>query len=498
MPTLFVHHYHFRPGGVRRVIECGLVEWARSGRWDRVILSSGEEIEAGWFANLRNSLGGIVLETLVDHRLGYSADFSHGSLEDELAEMGGIFREAWRKTRPDLVWAHNLSVGRNVQLGLALARTCEAEEIPMLCHDHDWWVDQRWNKWREMRELGIDSLPLAAEATLPTGPLVRHACVHPRDARILSRQLGTGAVWIPNPPPENAEVSQTQLLAVQERLGSGPIWLAPCRILRRKNLIEAVLLTKLLRPDATLIVTGRPSSSGETEYGNAVAQAAKLVGLKYRFGVADDEHLEISALMAAAECVLQTSVQEGFGLPVIEAATLHRPLILRELAELTTWLVGSGGKFPLIYKDINVPDHLVSPTEKDRWKLGWEQECAQLPAAWRNQARDATSHPSGKFSGFTLAGQLELLENWDTLKPALMKANPWLDDWKSLASTGQLPAATAPEWSQNWAEQMDQLLTKSATTSSSLAAIQELFETALPDAGKFPILWQSPQTRGGK
>ena len=498
MPTLFVHHYHFRPGGVRRVIECGLLDWVRSKRWDRIILSSGEEIETGWLANLRKSLGGVVLETLVDHRLGYAADLRHGSLPEELEEVGQIFRESWRKSKPDLVWAHNLSVGRNVRLGLALAQTCEAEEIPLLCHNHDWWVDQRWNKWREMSELGIDTLPLAAQATMPTGPLVRHVCVHPRDARILSRHLGEGATWIPNPPPETAEVSQSQLLAVKERLGTGPIWLAPCRILRRKNLIEAVLLTKLLRPEATLIVTGRPSSSGEIEYGNAVAQAAKLVGLKYRFGVAEDEHLEISALMAAAECTLQTSVQEGFGLPVIEAATLHRPLILRELAELTTWLVGSGGKFPLIYKDIHVPDHLVSSTEKDRWKLGWEQECAQLPAAWQNQARDATSHPSGKFSGFTLAGQLELLENWDTLQPALMKANPWLDDWKSLAAKCQLPAATAPEWSQNWTEQMDQLLTKSATTGSALAAIQELFETALPDAGKFPILWQSPQTRGGK
>ena len=498
MPTLFVHHYHFRPGGVRRVIERGLSDWARTGRWDRIILSSGEEIETGWLANLRKSLGWVELETLVDHRLGYAADFCHGSLIEELAEVGKIFRESWRKTKPNLVWVHNLSVGRNVRLGLALGRMCQAEGIPMLCHHHDWWVEQRWNKWREMNDLGIDSLELAAEATLPTGPHIRHACVHPRDAKVLARHFGSGGAWIPNPAPEEVEVAPSEIELVRERLGHGSLWLAPCRILRRKNLIEAVLLTKLLRPEATLLISGRPSSAGEVDYAKAVAESANVLGLTYRFGVADDENLKIPALMASAECVLQTSVQEGFGLPVLEAAELRRPLILRELPELTPWLVDSGGKFPLLYSDIEIPKRLISQNEMSRWEIGWEDQCAQLPAAWRNLAKTASISSSETFSGLSVEGQLELLRNWNALETELLEANSWLHEWKSLASATELPSATAQNLDFNWVEDMERLLGQSPSQGSAMQALEDLFKTALPDAGKFPILWQSPQTRGGK
>ena len=47
--------------------------------------------------------------------------------------------------------------------------------------------------------------------------------------------------------------------------------------------------------------------------------------------------------------VLQTSVQEGFGLTALEASEQGKPLILRRLPLVTDWLEQSGGKFPHSY-----------------------------------------------------------------------------------------------------------------------------------------------------
>jgi hypothetical protein len=182
----------------------------------------------------------------------------------------------------------------------------------------------------------------------------------------------------------------------------------------------------------------------------------------------------------------------------LEAAKLRRPLILRELPELSPWLIDSGGKFPLLYRDIEIPKRLISQNEKTRWEIGWEDQCTQLPAAWRNLAKTTSSNSSGTFSGFSVSGQLELLRNWNSLEPELLEANSWLHEWKSLASANELPPATAPNLHRNWVEDMDRLLGQSPSQGSAMEAVEDLFKTTLPDAGKFPILWQSPQTSGGK
>jgi hypothetical protein len=49
-------------------------------------------------------------------------------------------------------------------------------------------------------------------------------------------------------------------------LPGAPLWVVPCRVLRRKNIGEALLITRWLRPEAHLVVTGSASSSDEVPY----------------------------------------------------------------------------------------------------------------------------------------------------------------------------------------------------------------------------------------
>ena len=69
--TLTVLHYHFRPGGVRQVIETGLPALASALGADCIILAGGELPEDRWRLNLEESLHPRTVEWRTDPALGY-------------------------------------------------------------------------------------------------------------------------------------------------------------------------------------------------------------------------------------------------------------------------------------------------------------------------------------------------------------------------------------------------------------------------------------------
>ena len=241
MACLFILHYHYRPGGVRSVVERFLQAWARVGRWQRVILAGGENPDSAWLEHLRKTCGRV--EVRVDAALGYTAEFPKGNVSEMRKTLQGWISE----TRPDLLWVHNLSVGRNIKLGEAVGQL----DVPLLCHHHDWWVQNRWERWQEF---STDSWQPAASAILPDGPQVRHACAHPADAALLGRHFPDRVAWIVPPMPK----APVEISPIPQR---DPYWLAPCRILRRKNLLETLLLTKWHRPQGRLLISGSVSSA---------------------------------------------------------------------------------------------------------------------------------------------------------------------------------------------------------------------------------------------
>ena len=84
-----------------------------------------------------------------------------------------------------LVWAHNLGIGRNLLLTRELTRVCAARGIPLVAHHHDWWFDNRWLRWLEMRRAGFPTLRAAAGTIFPPAAVVRHVAINQADAAIL-------------------------------------------------------------------------------------------------------------------------------------------------------------------------------------------------------------------------------------------------------------------------------------------------------------------------
>jgi hypothetical protein len=317
-----------------------------------------------------------------------------------------------------------------------------------------------------MRRFGVRTLAAPARAVFPEQGRVLHAAINHADAGILSRHFHDSALWQPNltelaPSPSAARVRAAhRWLRNKLAHGHAPVWVLPCRTLRRKNIAEALLLTRWLRPEAWLVVTGTASSTDESPYFRALERAAHKHHWRLRLGVlAGDESLKpgIPELLAASEAVLLTSIQEGFGLPYLEAAAAQRPLIARRLPNIAPDLDRFGFRFPQAYDDM-----LIAPALFD-WRSERARQ-ARLFRHWQNlmpaPAKKlvltppllAADQPCAiPFSRLTLTTQLEVLtrpaqESWE----ACRSLNPFLEVWRKRAAAGRLRVTPWPRSAKGW------------------------------------------------
>ncbi len=445
---LVVVHYHLRPGGVRRVIEMALPEIVRAGGLRRVTLLVGEGGAEDWVAALRGAIteAGAELRLVVDERCGYGG-------------AGGSERMRWIGTG-DVVWAHNLGLGRSWWLAQEVVRWAE-DGARVVSHHHDFWLENRWSRWQEMRAAGATSLSELGDVIF--SPKLRHVVINGLDARGL-----TGAEVWPNPVSfgrREAEVRRDEDTRrwLRERWGvTGDYWVAATRFLRRKNLAEAVLLHRWFRPKGWLVTTAGVSSAAEAGYAQALEHAARDGGWRVRFAVLAGEEMggdgtrrpTVEGIVGAAEAVVMTSVQEGFGLPYLEAAAAGKPLVGRRLSNVMPDLEGWGFGFPQSYGEVWVAAELLDSEAEtrrqaevlSRWSEGLPAEVKGLaqPPEWQigcdSESKSGLT-PRVAFGRLTLAGQLEVL----AVDPGVSRAasaglNPGMAEW-----TGELRATPWPE-----------------------------------------------------
>jgi glycosyltransferase involved in cell wall biosynthesis len=512
---LVILHYHLRPGGIRRIIELATPHLIREAPRPitRVALATGQRADRQWHEQFSLQLPGVPVEVFVERSFNYLSE-QRASPQRITAHIRRALETVFADAHAGncLVWAHNLGVGRNLLLARELASACAARDLPLVSHHHDWWFDNRWARWPEMRRFGFRSLAAPARAVFPEQGRVVHAAINHADAAVLSRHFGKASFWLPNltepaAPPSAAHRWLRSKLAH----GDAPVWVLPCRTLRRKNIAEALLLTRWLRPEAWLVLTGAASSAEELPYFRAMETAAREHHWRLRLGVlAGDESrkLAVADLLAASEAVLLTSIQEGFGLPCLEAAAAQRPLIARRLPNIAPDLDRFGFRFPQAYDDI-----LIAPALFD-WRAERARQ-AKLFRDWRatmpSLARELVSLPQMlaaehahpvPFSRLTLTAQLEVLarparESWVMCAPL----NPFLEDWRCRAATGQLRVTPWPREANRWLggeayarRFFAALAAKSKPVGPAFSPMKiqaEFIENKLATHNLYPLLWRT-------
>jgi glycosyltransferase involved in cell wall biosynthesis len=465
---LLVLHYHFRPGGVRRIIELATPAIvARSRGWlTSVTLMGGEAPDAAWWEQFRDSLRPLPTDFQVEPALSYFTEQRRTptAIRNRIRRALSQIIELAPVQSP-LIWVHNLSLARNFALVQELGRHHPERGPRVLVHHHDWWFDNRWSRWHEVRRGGVRTLKGIAQGLFGYRGAI-HLTINRTDHRALARHLKGRAVWLPNlarptPPPASARVRGARVW-LRDQLGDdGPVWLMPCRLLRRKNIAEAVLLMRWLRPGGWLVTTGGLSSADEAHYARKLSQAAATHHWRLRLSVlAEHESRKPSVpeLMAASEAILLTSLQEGFGLPYVEAAAARRPLIARSLPNIAPDLRTFGFRFPQQYGEVwTTPDLFDWAGEvrrQERLASAWQ---GQLPASCRplvprtvGLAADQRPHPV-PFSRLTLTAQLQVLAQpaeraWERCLPL----NPFLAPWRRAAESGRLQATPWPGTAAHW------------------------------------------------
>ena len=335
-------HYHLKRGGVTRVIENTLSALREKDVEVVVLAEECSGLSEGYDAHFVSV-----------PELAYQT----GKERLSASELEGALRAAAKKFlhgAPDLWHIHNHHLAKNTSLTEAVVSMAKSGER-LLLHIHDFPEDGRPGNYQTLREdLGGSGETLFQQSLYPVGNQVFYGVLNRRDFKVLSR---AGI-------PEN----QIQLLAnpvsVPSRLGEGArlpglsydrLILYPTRAIRRKNLGEMLLWSAVAPAGDLFACTLAPDNPiAKPTYQRWVDRAVEW-GLPIEFELGQRMPVSFESLVQSSESLISTSVAEGFGLAFLEPWMFGRPLLGRNLPQITSDFVDVGLDLGHLYDSLNIP-----------------------------------------------------------------------------------------------------------------------------------------------
>lgn len=358
---LAILHHHLNRGGVTTVIANHLRSLATlpdGEKPERVVVFFDGQRD-GWPDDLPPEMS----IALVDEpALGYDeagADADPIKLADILCAR---FTAAGVLPGDTLLHVHNHSLGKNASLPGALAHLA-GDGWRMLLQIHDFAEDNRPENYQHLREAtGISDPDELGEILYPQAPGIHYATLTERDAEILraagipDERLHT----LPNPVHEfgsmlSPEVAKTKVYPLLGLPPTGRLIVYPVRGIRRKNLGEMLLLAALAPEGTYFAVTLAPKNPIERASFDRWKYLAEELDLPCLFDTGGAYSCDFNETLAAADAILTTSVAEGFGMVFLEAWLVGKPLVGRDLPEITREFKAAGIIFDGLIDSITCP-----------------------------------------------------------------------------------------------------------------------------------------------
>lgn len=335
-------HYHLKRGGVTRVVENTL-----SALIDK----------------------GVDVVVLAAENSGLSEEFgSHFVAVPELAyksvtnchsasELEGALRRAAGKAlngAPDLWHVHNHHLAKNTSLTGAVAAMAGAGER-LLLHIHDFPEDGRPGNYQTLRnDLADGDNEILRQILYPMGAQIFYGVLNRRDFDVLNR-AGVPECQIqllPNPvstPCRDAPLSPLPELSFDRLI------LYPTRAIRRKNLGETLLWSAVAPPGDLFGCTLAPDNPAAKPIYQRWVDRATEWGLPIEFELGKRMPVSFDSLVLSSDSLITTSVAEGFGLAFLEPWAFGRPLLGRNLPDITSDFVDVGLDLGALYDRLDVP-----------------------------------------------------------------------------------------------------------------------------------------------
>ncbi len=343
-------HYHLGPGGVTRVIEAASDALTTAGI-QHVILT-GKPPESGWSVPLQTVARSSRPDASIYQieGLGYLAepgDLTAKSLVQSLlrAAAGALGGP------PDLWHFHNHSLGKNCLI---------AEVVALLAAAHERLLLQIHDLAEEGRPINYALIP-DTQKLYPVSDRIHFAFLNTRDQNLFT-QAGL--------PPQNATLLPNPIALSHPALPTphSPLLFSPVRGIRRKNLGELVLLSALAPVGTRFAVSRAPLNPDALPVHDAWQKFADRHQLPIEFDVVDrlapaaGAANDFDSWLAHSTHFASTSVAEGFGLPMLEAAAHGKLLIGRNLAHLSADHACHGIRAGHLYDCLLVPADWIDLT----------------------------------------------------------------------------------------------------------------------------------------
>jgi glycosyltransferase involved in cell wall biosynthesis len=328
MRIAIVHH-HLRPGGVTRVIENAVASLRGTGH--ECVVLTGEACPADSpLSSIARTVEGLEYRS------------SAGGLTSE--ELATRLRTAADTPPPDLWHFHNHNLGKNLLIPDAVGLLATAQEN-ILLQIHDFAEDGRPSNFAVANQ---------AETLYPQAPSCHYAVLTSRDRQVLSDAgLSPERLHLLANPVAVPDVTVTTIP------GDRRVLFYPTRGIRRKNIGEAVFLAVLLADHGVEVVTSRaPDNEKWLPVHSRWERFVEERRIQASLAVVDNPihgGLSFGEWLGSSDVIVTTSITEGFGLAFLEPSLLGKPLVGRDLPDITCDFRAFGLTFPGLYQRLLVP-----------------------------------------------------------------------------------------------------------------------------------------------
>jgi len=354
-------HYHLNRGGVTQVIANQLPALDRTAEGEdrvRVAVFFGG-CARGWHDEMPANLRNLDVTMVNVPELGYDAATCRAQPEALAERLRSRLGDVGFSPCQTVLHVHNPSLGKNVSLPGALALLA-GEGYAMVLQIHDFAEDFRPANYQRMAaEFGSSAL---ARTLYPQASHIHYAVLSRRDFAVLT-QAGVARDRLHLLPNAVAAVERfpsrdAARRELDRRFGISPrrrFLLYPVRGIRRKALGETLLWSLMVDEAAELGVTLAPRSPAERESYLRWKNLANELRLACHFELGEEDGLPLARNLAAADCVLTTSIAEGFGMAFLEPWMSRRALVGRRLPEITEDFEARGLRLDGLYDVLRAP-----------------------------------------------------------------------------------------------------------------------------------------------
>jgi glycosyltransferase involved in cell wall biosynthesis len=361
-------HYHLQKGGVTSVIQNALKAVDHQASFD--LCSGTNQLSAPKDSFLEQQLCQRIIEL---SSLGYALESStlkpditnglhpnlsnaQGAPLDNAASLSDKLLSSLSSdgnNQPDLFHIHNHALGKNPVFS-EMVYHLAVKNHRLLLQIHDFAEDGRPGNYAFLRKYIGDGKPENMGKMLyPQATHIHYAVLNGRDRSFL---LNSGVSqhrlhYLPNPVAAPPEGEPCKI----DKLHYDRLLVYPTRAIRRKNIGELLLWAAMAQPGDVFAVTLAPQNPKALPIYHRWISFALQLNLPVEFDINARLDIPFTTLMRSADALITTSIAEGFGLAFLEPWLYNRPLIGRNLPDITQDFTQTGVDLSHLYNALRVP-----------------------------------------------------------------------------------------------------------------------------------------------